>query len=327
MSISTIMRHSILRFFHLITLLFCGLSSAYAQNALEAIDGNWYSKQWKYGYVLKNGIGTATSTNSPNFQVGQQILQLTATSHTTFSGRQVYTDGKFYLVNATLYADGRLHFEGEKNAKWVMERVGSSPQASPVIDTSFNLVNSSAEPIFEFFISPLKSTGWGKDVLGEEVLMPGYEQPFTAGNSQGCQFDLQVVYRNKRIEEKRNLNLCQLERIVFDGRTSTAPPAQSSAVPAPAAAPRPAPAPTTAPRPAATYDGTTPLRCGTNVNCSSQAEVVQKMQRRWAAFSRSTHFSSTCLEAVQRIRSMHPAAYGSGSPNFVQPQMDICNLR
>lgn len=313
------MRHSIIRFCQLITLIFCGLSTAYAQNALEAIDGNWYSAQWKYGYVLKDGIGTATSTNSPNFQVGQQILQLTATSHTTFSGRQVYTDGKFYLVNATLHADGRLYFEGEKNAKWVMERVGSSAQTSPDINTRFTLVNSSAEPIFEFFISPLKSTGWGKDVLGDDVLMPGYEQSFNAGSSRGCQFDLQVIYRNKRVEEKRNLNLCQLERIVFDGRSSTGPSAQTK--------PSPAPAPTTAPRPAATYDGTTPLRCGNNVNCSIQAEVVQKMQRRWAAFSRSTHYSSACLEAVQRIRSMHPAAYGNGSPNFVQPQMDICNLR
>lgn len=319
------MRHFMLRIFQTIALLFCGFSSAYAQNALEVIDGNWYSKQWKYGYVLKNGIGTATSTNSPNFQVGQQILQLTATSHTTFSGRQVYTDGKFYLVTATLHADGRLHFEGEKNAKWVMERVGATTQASPVIDTNFKLVNSSAEPIFEFYISPLKSTGWGKDILGEEVLMPSYEQPFTAGSSNGCQFDLKVVYKSKRIEEKRNLNLCQLDRVDFDGRSSTAPPAQTN--PAPDTAPRPAPAPATAPRPAATYDGTTPLRCGTNVNCSSQAEVVQKMQRRWAAFSRSTHYSSACLEAVQRIRSMHPAAYGNGSPSFVQPQMGICDLR
>jgi hypothetical protein len=211
---------------------------------LEVIDGNWYSKQWKYGYVLKNGVGTATSTNSPNFQVGQQILQLTATSHTTFSGRQVYTDGKFYLVTATLHADGRLHFEGEKNAKWVMERVGAAPLANPVIDTNFKLVNSSAESIFEFYISPLKSTGWGKDILGEDVLMPGYEQPFTAGSSNGCQFDLKVVYKNKRIEEKRNLNLCQLERVVFDGRSSTAPTAQAN--PAPASAPRPTPAPATA---------------------------------------------------------------------------------
>jgi uncharacterized protein len=101
-----------------------------ANAQLAALDGNWYSTQWKYGYVLKDGVGVATSTNSPNFQVGQKIIQLTATSPNTFTGQQVYTDGKFYKVNATLQADGRLYFEGEKNAKWVMGRIGAPTQAS-----------------------------------------------------------------------------------------------------------------------------------------------------------------------------------------------------
>jgi hypothetical protein len=214
-----------------------------AQAQIATLDGNWHSPQWKYGYVLKDGMGIATSTNSPNFQIGQNIIQLTATSPNTFTGQQVYTDGKFYKVTATLLPDGRLSFAGEKNVKWVMERIGAPPQASasagvgaqsqasPEIDTNFTLVNSSAEPIYEFFISSVKSTGWGKDILGESVLMPGFEQPFTAGSSSGCLFDLQVIYGNKAVEERRNLNLCQLERIVFDGRGSTAPAAQ----PAPSA--------------------------------------------------------------------------------------------
>ncbi len=110
-------------------------SSAVSSNPnapLSALDGNWYSSQWKYGYVLKDGVGVATSTNSPNFQVGQSIVRLTATSSTTFVGQQVYTDGKFYQVNAKLQTDGRLYFEGEKNVNWVMERIGAPPQvASP----------------------------------------------------------------------------------------------------------------------------------------------------------------------------------------------------
>jgi uncharacterized protein len=359
-----------MRLFKSVLLAFSFLVVAINANAqLAALDGNWYSTQWKYGYVLKDGVGVATSTNSPNFQVGQNILQLTATSATTFTGQQVYTDGKFYKVNVKLQADGRLYFEGEKNAKWVMDRIGAPPQAgtpsiqstqttlsaagststspsfdcskattpveklictnpelskldvglaemykeavskdrsirddqrawnveknkctdvdclksayedriseltnfivrhdraalnqgqasagassgvgaqsqaSPAIDTNFKLVNGSKEPIFEFFISPVKSTGWGKDILGDAVLMPGFEQPFTAGNSNGCQFDLRVVYGNKGVEEKPNVNLCQLDRIVFDGRASATPTAQTN----PAPAPRPAPAP--APRP------------------------------------------------------------------------------
>ena len=110
-----------------ISFLFVSLS-AHAQ--IATLDGNWHSPQWKYGYVLKDGMGMATSTNSPNFQVGQNIIQLSATSPTTFTGQQVYTDGKFYKVTVTLLADGRLSFEGEKNVKWIMERIGAPPLAS-----------------------------------------------------------------------------------------------------------------------------------------------------------------------------------------------------
>lgn len=99
-------------------------------NAIQTLNGNWYSAQWKYGYTLQNGVGVATSTNSPNFQVGQNIIQLTATAPNKFLGQQVYTDGKFYNVTATLQPDGSLYFEGDKNVKWTMTRVGAAPTAT-----------------------------------------------------------------------------------------------------------------------------------------------------------------------------------------------------
>ncbi len=117
--------------FRIVLMLWFAMSTAYAQTALQRIDGQWYSPEWRYGYVLRNGVGTATSTNSPNFQVGQNIIQLTATSSTTFTGRQVYMDGRFYNVNVTLLPDGRLYFSGEKNVQWVMQRVGSASSSNP----------------------------------------------------------------------------------------------------------------------------------------------------------------------------------------------------
>lgn len=106
--------------------LFITMSVVHAQSAINNIDGQWYSPEWRYGYVLRNGVGTATSTNSPNFQVGQNIIQLAATSANTFTGRQVYMDGRFYNVNVTLLSDGRLYFSGEKNVQWTMQRVGGT---------------------------------------------------------------------------------------------------------------------------------------------------------------------------------------------------------
>jgi hypothetical protein len=54
---------------------------------------------------------------------------------------------------------------------------------------------------------------------------------------------------------------------------------------------------------------------------------VKKMQARWFKVSRATHYGGACLEAINTIRTMHPAAYGNGNPGFVQPQMDVCNLK
>jgi len=100
-----------------------GSTPSPAASETSAIDGNWYSKEWRYGYALRNGVGKATSTNSPNFQVGQEILFLKPSGDGAFSGRQVYTDGKFYAVTAVLQPNGELHFSGERNVRWVMRRI------------------------------------------------------------------------------------------------------------------------------------------------------------------------------------------------------------
>ncbi len=92
-------------------------------SALRNLDGDWYSYKWKYGYTLKDGIGYATVTNTPNFEVGQEIIRLTMVGNNTFSGENIYSDGKFYKVKVTLQADGKLFFEGEKNVNWTMDRI------------------------------------------------------------------------------------------------------------------------------------------------------------------------------------------------------------
>ena len=92
-------------------------------NELNSINGIWYSSQWKYGYELKNGVGIATSSNSPKFAPGDIILRLEAVMFGEFEGEQMYKDGKFYKVRVTLTPDNRLYFEGDKNVKWYMDRV------------------------------------------------------------------------------------------------------------------------------------------------------------------------------------------------------------
>lgn len=152
--------------------------------AIATLDGNWYSSQWRYGYTLKDGVGIATSTNSPNFQIGQIIIRLTATSNTAYTGQQIYTDGKFYQVNVKLLADGRLYFEGEKNVKWVMERIGVPPQvASPTMPAQ-----GSAKEITDEAVRLIRE----KNYTSAEQLL----RPLVAANNGYAQYLLGHIYES-----------------------------------------------------------------------------------------------------------------------------------
>jgi hypothetical protein len=93
-----------------------------APAAVTQLNGRWFSAQWKYGYELKNGVGTATATNSAKFKVGDEIIYLKPVSNNTFEGTQVFQDGKFHEIKVSLLPDGRLQFRAEKNISWAMSR-------------------------------------------------------------------------------------------------------------------------------------------------------------------------------------------------------------
>ena len=110
------------KLFQFVIFSFLATSIASA-NDISQLDGDWYSFKWKYGYSLSSGKGVAFATNSPNFKVGQEIIRLSAVGKNSFVGENIYKDGKFYKVKATLQPDGKLLFEGEKNVKWEMEKI------------------------------------------------------------------------------------------------------------------------------------------------------------------------------------------------------------
>ena len=93
-----------------------------APAAIAGLNGRWFSAQWKYGYELKDGVGTATATNSAKFKVGDEIIYLKPISNNNFEGEQVFQDGKFHQIQVSLLPDGKLQFKAEKNISWTMSR-------------------------------------------------------------------------------------------------------------------------------------------------------------------------------------------------------------
>jgi len=92
-------------------------------SSIRELDGEWYSSEWKYGYFLNNGVGTATFSNSPYFKSGDRIIFLTPSGYGTYQGRQIYRDGNFYSIEARL-VNGRLCIYGERNVNWCMVKIG-----------------------------------------------------------------------------------------------------------------------------------------------------------------------------------------------------------
>lgn len=85
-------------------------------------------------------------------------------------------------------------------------------------DPSFNLVNRSTRTIYEAYASPSSDSNWGQDRLGTNVVPAG--RSFVIRLPQGeCLYDVRVVYDRQGgpAEERRNLNLCNLTDLTFDG--------------------------------------------------------------------------------------------------------------
>lgn len=86
-------------------------------------------------------------------------------------------------------------------------------------DPSFNLVNRSGRVIYEAYASPATDSNWGQDRLGQNVVPAG--RSFVVRLPQGeCIYDVRVVYDRQGgpAEERRNINLCNLTELAFDGR-------------------------------------------------------------------------------------------------------------
>ncbi len=109
-------------------------------------------------------------------------------------------------------------------------------------DPSFNMVNRSSQTIYEAFASPSSQNTWGPDRLGQNIIPAG--RNFVIRLPQGeCIYDVRVVYERQGgpSEERRNINLCNLNELVFDGRQAQQGGPQQ---PGPQAPPPPAAGPT-----------------------------------------------------------------------------------
>jgi len=78
------------------------------------------------------------------------------------------------------------------------------------------VINNGAAAVWYIFVSPNYSDSWEEDVLGNEVLMPGYQQTVTlTGYGSHCLFDVRIEDANGSAREYRDVNACSRAAVTF----------------------------------------------------------------------------------------------------------------
>ena len=95
--------------------------------------------------------------------------------------------------------------------------VGTASPALAADPRDFTLINASSATIRELYVSPSRSSDWGDDVLGDDMLAPGRQvnitfARFRAGN---CYYDIKVVTRNGSESQLSNVDLCNTRTVTY----------------------------------------------------------------------------------------------------------------
>ena len=90
---------------------------------------------------------------------------------------------------------------------------------------SFYLVNRSRQQINQVYVSPAAAAGWGRDQLGDDTVAPGAHFAVRLHADGTCVFDLRIVYEDGNSEERRGVNTCTVDDIVFNESGAASRPA------------------------------------------------------------------------------------------------------
>lgn len=80
---------------------------------------------------------------------------------------------------------------------------------------SFNIVNRTQHTINEVYASAAGNTNWGRDRLVDKTVAPGSTFAVRLPADGNCIYDIRVVYTNGTADERRNLNTCNLDNVIF----------------------------------------------------------------------------------------------------------------
>ena len=94
----------------------------------------------------------------------------------------------------------------------LLAALAASQAAGQSCDTSIEVINNSGVQIDELYFNPSSNSNWGRDRLGENVLMSGRKTSFRPG--AGGAYDFKVVWSGGGEAEIRGVDICAVSRVV-----------------------------------------------------------------------------------------------------------------
>lgn len=182
----------------------------------------------------------ASAQPNPDFWItntsGKQINEIYVSPSTDSSwgsdwlGEHVLASGQRFAIRPrrdgtcvfdirVVFADGSAEERRRVNVCTVNEvaftSAGSVARGQQQANASFRLVNRSGRTIQQLFVSPSTDQNWGADRLGQNVLPSGRAFNVTLPGDGTCVYDIRVVYDNNTAAEKRRINTCQIQDVIF----------------------------------------------------------------------------------------------------------------
>ncbi len=81
-------------------------------------------------------------------------------------------------------------------------------------DPSFRLVNRGPAEIDEVYLRLAGSQAWGEDRLADDTLSANDDTVIRLPKGQ-CLWDIRVVYQDRKAQERRRVNLCDIQDLTF----------------------------------------------------------------------------------------------------------------
>ena len=103
----------------------------------------------------------------------------------------------------------------------------ASPARAQEKNPSFNLINHTSLAIRELFVTPAGDDRWGQNRLVSGPLAPGGSFAVRRRIDGNCVFDIRVVYTDGTREDRRTVDTCTRDDVVFSAqaKSSTGKPA------------------------------------------------------------------------------------------------------